>query len=72
MKRYRFFITDNAGRTWYLLDDKKSFSLHKPYAEVFTEADCDWAAGADLEREELGEDELMRRAGAPRLPGLEA
>lgn len=72
MKRYRFYDILPHGfdeQKVYFTQDRQPTTERKE-AGLFTEADwLQWGEG--LRREEIGEDEAMRLAGAPMLPGME-
>lgn len=73
MKRYRFYYISGGQRMY--LTSKWSAISSRADAILFTEADWqEWGInhGWQLDRQEVGEDQLMRLAGAPRLPGMDA
>lgn len=71
MKRYRFYIIEN-GRTYYLRPDLETYTPERHEAQLFTDKEWyGWAQEQEFQREEIAEDEAMRLAGAPRLPGME-
>lgn len=75
MKRNRFYYFSGSRKCYvvhHFSDGPCEFTLDKLRARLFTEADwLSWGSSWGYEREEIGEDEVMRLIGAPMLPGLE-
>lgn len=67
---YRLIVKETRD---YLMQDTEGFTPDKAKAGIFTEGEWEgWASyDEELEREELGTDEVLRSVGAPMLPGFE-
>lgn len=68
---YRLIVKETGE---YLMADTEDTTPNKAQAGIFTEKEWEaWASYMtdELEREELGTDEVLKPAGAPMLPGFE-
>lgn len=70
-QKYRFYRID-SGQKWYAAS-RGVYFLNRKLSGLFTIDDwiCWGRYDGNLQREEVGEDELMRLLGAPMLTGIE-
>lgn len=72
MVKYRF-IKFEHGEKWYAQSPRGALAgLKRQHAELFTEDDwLEWGEAGGWEAEPVGEEQMMRAAGARPLPGFE-
>ena len=71
--KYRFWEMLSGHKVYLVIgDDERYPTEDRAGATLFTERDwLTWGNDGNLHAEPIGDDELMRLAGAPMLPGMD-